>query len=178
MEVRGIENLPLDHACIIAPNHQSFLDGPLVAAAIPTQVLSHSYFYAKEDHVKNALSKAYARNTNIILMERSNLRNSLLKLAQVLRDNKNLIIFPEGSRTHHGKVGNFKKSFAILSTELNIPIIPVRITGAYEAWSRSSLLVKPHKIILEFLSAIMPEANNTYEELADRVKEAIAKGIS
>ena len=178
MEVRGIENLPLDHACIIAPNHQSFLDGPLVAAAIPTQVLSHSYFYAKEDHVKNALSKAYARNTNIILMERSNLRNSLLKLAQVLRDNKNLIIFPEGSRTHHGKVGNFKKSFAILSTELNIPIIPVRITGAYEAWSRSSLLVKPHKIILEFLPAIMPEANNTYEELADRVKEAIAKGIS
>lgn len=176
VEIKGTENLPLAGPCIIAPNHQSFLDGPLVAASMPTQELRNSYFYAKEDHVKNTLSKAYARNTNIILMERSNLRNSILKLSQVLRDGKNLIIFPEGKRTNTGKVGTFKKSFAILASELEIPIIPVRISGAYEAWPRNSFVIKPHKIVLEYLPAIMPDKNLSYEELAKKVKDVISNG--
>ncbi len=174
MEVKGAENLPLDRPCIIAPNHQSFLDGPLVAAALPTKVLYKSYFYAKEDHVKGTLSKAYASHTNIILMERSNLRNSILKLSQVLRNGKNLIIFPEGSRTKNGKVGKFKKSFAILSEELQIPIIPVRISGAYESLSRNSAIIKPHKIVLEFLPAVIPEEGITYDELSEKVRNIIA----
>ncbi len=173
VEIRGTENIPLNTPFILTPNHQSFLDGPLVTTGLPTQVLNNSYFFAKEDHVKSSIRKAFARNTNIILMERSNLRNSIGKLAQVLRGGKNLVIFPEGIRTSNGKIGTFKKTFAILSTELNIPIVPVRITGAYEALPRNGHFVKPHKIILEYLPAIQPDANITYDELAEKVKATI-----
>ncbi len=175
VEFRGTDNLQLNGPCIIAPNHQSFLDGPLVAAGIPTPVLRDSFFYAKEDHVKSALRKSLARNNNIILMERSNLRNSILKLAQVLRGGKNLVIFPEGSRSRNGQVGAFKKTFAILSTELNVPIVPVRISGAYDALPRSGHLVRPSKIIVEYLPAIMPEAACSYDELSDKVRSAISQ---
>lgn len=173
LEVSGIEHLPAQGPFIIAPNHQSFLDGPMVAAALPMEVLYNTYFFAKEEHVKDAVRKAYARNNNIILMERSSLRQSILKLAQVLRGGKNIVIFPEGVRTHNGKVGNFKRTFAILSEELNIPIIPVRISGAYEAWPRTSKFARPHKIELEYLPAVYPEKGLSYDELAERVKRMI-----
>jgi len=175
VEIRGIENLPAKGPFIIAPNHQSYLDGPLVASGLPTQVLYNSYFFAKEDHVKSNLRKAFARNNNIILMERSNLRNSILKLAQVLRGGKNLVIFPEGIRTNNGKIGSFKKTFAILSVELNIPIVPVRITGAYEALSRNSKFVKPHKIVMEYLPAVQPDPNISYDYLTEQIKKEVSK---
>lgn len=174
VEIKGIENLPAEAPFIVAPNHQSFLDGPLVSAGLPKKVLYDSYFFAKEDHVKSSIRKAFARNNNIILMERSNLRNSIGKLAQVLRGGKNLVIFPEGVRTSNGKVGSFKKTFAILSAELNVPIVPVRITGAYEALSRTSHFVKPHKIVIEFLPVVKPDTNLSYDELAEKVKNRIA----
>jgi len=173
VEIKGQENIPAQGPFIIAPNHQSYLDGPLVTSGLPTNVLYDTYFFAKEDHVKSARRKALARNMNIILMERSNLRNSIGKLAQVLRGGKNLVIFPEGVRSNNGQVGTFKKTFAILSAEINVPIVPVRISGAYESLSRNSHFVKPHKIVLEYLPPIVPEAGIDYDVLAERVKKAI-----
>lgn len=173
LEIKGVENLPAKGPFIIAPNHQSFLDGPMVAAALPMKVLYDTYFFAKEDHVRNAVRKAYARNNNIILMERSNLRNSILKLAQVLRGGKNIVIFPEGVRTGTGKIGTFKRTFAILSEELNIPIIPVRITGAYEAWPRTSKFARPRKIVFEYLPVVYPEKGISYDVLTEKVKKII-----
>lgn len=173
LEIKGTENIPAQGPFIIAPNHQSFLDGPLVASSLPSEVLKDTFFFAKEDHVKGSLRKAYARNTNIILMERSNLRNSIMKLAQVLRGGKNIVIFPEGSRTRNGKVGEFKKTFAILSKELNIPIIPVRISGAYESLSRTSKIIRPHKIVMEYLPVINPDNDIDYDMLSQSVKKTI-----
>jgi len=173
LEVRGTENLPKSGPFIVAPNHQSFLDGPLVASSLPSEVINDTFFFAKEDHVKGAMRKAYARNCNIILMERSNLRNSIMKLAQVLRGGKNLVIFPEGSRTNNGKMGTFKKTFAILSAELNIPIIPVRISGAYESLPRNSKFIRPNKIVLEYLPPVFPDKDADYDRLSETVKKAI-----
>jgi long-chain acyl-CoA synthetase len=106
-------------------------------------------------------------------MERRNLKNSILKMAKVLRAGKNLVIFPEGRRTNTGKLGTFKKTFAILSKELNIPIVPVCIRGAYEALPREKTLPGTAHIEIEYLPAVMPDAALSYDELAERVKETI-----
>ena len=108
-------------------------------------------------------------------MEQSHLKESIQKLAQVLKEGKNIVIFPEGSRTHDGELGDFKLAFAILSKELNIPIIPVCIRGAYEAWPRNRKFIHPRHIEVHYLPPIMPSADITYQELADKVKQAIQK---
>ncbi len=173
LEIKGAENIPATGPIIIAPNHQSFLDGPLVSAGMPLKVFKNSYFYATEDHVKGSLRKAYAQHSNIILMERNNLRDSILKLAEVLKQGKNVIIFPEGSRTRNGKLTDFKKTFVILSRELQVPIVPVCINGAFEALPRSKRFISPHKIEVEYLSPIVPDSKLSYDEIADQVKQAI-----
>lgn len=177
MSIKGVENIPTDGQFILAANHQSFIDGNILAAGLHSKVLRNSYFYATEDHVKGSLRRWFARNNNIILMERGNLRNSILKLAQVLKQGKNIAIFPEGRRTKNGNMGAFKKTFAILSKELNVPILPACIIGAYDALPRGQHYVLPKKIEVIFLPPIMPDANSTYEEISDKVKQAICDAM-
>ena len=178
LEIKGVENIPANGPIIIAPNHQSFLDGPLVSSTLPTKVMKNSYYYATEEHMKGSFRKAYARNNNIILMERSNLRDSIQKLAEVLKQGKNVVIFPEGRRTHTGELGEFKKTFAILARELQVPVVPVCIKGAFEALPRSKSFPSPHDMEIEYLTPIQPDSNLSYEEIANQVKQAINARLS
>lgn len=173
LTVKGLENVPAKGPFIMAPNHQSFLDGPLVVAGLPKSVINQCYFYATEEHVRNAFAKSFARHNNIILMERKNLKDSIFKLGEVLKEGKSIVIFPEGRRTHTGKVGEFKKTFAILSRELNVPIIPVVIKGAFESLPRTKSMPNSHPISVEYLPAVQPFSNQNYEEIAKEVKQAI-----
>jgi long-chain acyl-CoA synthetase len=106
------------------------------------------------------------------------LKLSILKMAKVVKRGKKILIFPEGTRTRSGKIGVFKKTYTILSTELNIPIVPVAITGAFEAMSSGAKKIKPGETIaIEFLPPVFPGKMNP-EELNDLVKQRIveAKG--
>ncbi len=143
----GTENIP-QGPFIIAPNHQSFFDGLFVSVFLKNKVMKNTYFYAKEKHVRNKFVKALADRNNVIVMDiNKDLKQSLQKLAAVLKDGKNIIIFPEGTRTYTGKIGEFKKFFAILSRELNVPIVPVSINGANHALPRGSIFPRPWKKI-------------------------------
>ena len=142
------------------------------------EVLKKTYFYAKEKHVKNKFIKALADRNNVIVMDMNrDLKESLQKLAAVLKENKNIIIFPEGTRTYSGSLGEFKKFFAILSLEFNVPVIPVSINGAIKALPRGSFFPRPwKKIDVKFLKPVYP-ANHSYESLTNVVYEALAKEI-
>jgi long-chain acyl-CoA synthetase len=170
---RGMKNIP-EGPCIIAPNHQSFFDGLFVASYLRTRQIKKTYFYAKEKHVKTPWLKFLANRNNIIIMDLNNdLKASIQKMAEVLKRNKNLIIFPEGTRTKNGQLGQFKKTFAILSRELNIPVVPVSIRGAFEALPKGSFFPKPFKKVdIEFLKPVYP-GEDSYDSLAVRVKEQI-----
>ena len=175
LSVKGRENIPLGGPYIIAPNHQSYIDGPLVMSGLTREELRNSYFYATENHVKSSLARHLASRHNVVIMERRDLKNSIMRLAEVLKKGKNVVIFPEGHRSEDGKLGEFKKTFAILSKELNVPIIPVRISGAYDALSRKNHLIRPVRLSVEYLPKIDPTGYGTYEEITDAVKNAIAE---
>ncbi len=170
----GVQNLPKG-PFILAPNHQSFLDGLFVSIFLDNKVMKNTYFYAKEKHIRSRWLRALAHRNNIIIMDiNRDLRQSLQKLAEVLRKGKNVIIFPEGTRTHTGKIGNFKKAFAILSRELNVPVVPVSIKGAFEAMPKGSLIPRPwKKINVKFLEPVYPE-NHNYDSLTDQVYRKLA----
>lgn len=173
LSVKGTEHIPAKGPYIVAANHESYLDGALVQAGMSWNTVKECYSYATEEHVKSGLMKAMAHRHNVILMERGNLKNSILKLAEVLKQGHNVVIFPEGSRTRNGRMNSFKKMFAILSKELGVPVLPVCIRGAYEALPRGTHYVVPHKIEVEYLAPILPREDEDYQQLADRVRQAI-----
>ena len=177
LKIVGEKNVPKKGPFIIAPNHQSFLDGPIVASGLSCKTLRNSYFFATEEHVKHPVVKSLAKRNNIIIMEKRNLKNSILKLSEVLKLGKNVVIFPEGSRSYDGEMVPFKKTFAILSKELNVPVVPVCIRGAYDVLPRGSKWIKPKKIEVEYLPPVMPENGDTYDSISDKVRDSIQKSL-
>ena len=173
LSIKGQKNIPAKGACILAPNHQSFVDGPLTLSGLPWRALGEYFFYATEEHVRGEKLRRMAAKSNIIVMERANLKNSILKLAKVLREGHRIVIFPEGARTHDGDMVPFKKTFAILAKELDVPIVPVCICGAYEALPRGSRFMSPKHIEVTYLPQIKPSAGQTYEELSKQTQNAI-----
>lgn len=173
----GTENIP-EGPCIIAPNHQSFLDGLFVASFINRKTFKTTYFYAKSKHVNNWFLRLMASKNNVIVMDINNdLKESIQKLAEVLKSGKKIILFPEGTRTTNGELGEFKKTFVILSRELNVPIVPVAIAGAFKAFPRGSKIPRiGTQINVDFLQPIYPESFDL-DSLAAKVKDLIQEKI-
>ncbi len=170
----GLENIP-EGPFILAPNHQSFFDGLFVSVYLKNKIFKNTYFYAKEKHVRNPLLKAIANTNNVIVMDiNKDLKESLQKLAVVLRQKKNIIIFPEGTRSQTGRLGEFKKAFAILSRELNVPIVPVSIKGAFNALPKGSIFPRPwKKINVKFHKPVYPEGHD-YDSLTELVYKQLS----
>lgn len=175
---KGLENLPKDGPYILAPNHQSFMDGLIVPSFLSKKAIDNTYYYAKSRHVRQGWKKYLAARHNIIIMDMSSLKDSIQQLGEVLKQGKNLAIFPEGTRTKTGKVGKFKKTFAILSKELNVPVIPVVISGAFEAYPRGSKFLKRHKIVIEYMPSMVSAPTESYEDFADKVRKVIVENLN
>ncbi|PIE56615.1 MAG: long-chain fatty acid--CoA ligase [Desulfobulbus propionicus] len=169
----GRENLPKT-PCIIAPNHQSFVDALLVASQLKDHIMKNTYFYAKKKHVKNRFLSYLANRNNVVIMDiNTDVKESIQKLATLLSNGKNVMIFPEGTRSSDGRLGDFKKSFAILAKEMNVPVVPVTIKGAFEAMPTGRLIPRPFKKIrVTFQQPVFPEGH-TYESLKDQVRQHI-----
>ncbi len=178
VEVVGLENVESVQPVIIAPNHQSYLDAIFAAFPFSKTRLYDIYFFAKlRSIIKSGFIRYYARHSNVIIMDiNDNVRDALQKLAKVLSKGKSVVIFPEGTRTRDGEIAEFKQSFAILSKELSVPVVPTLISGAYEALkSRSSLPKYGAKIRVEYLKSMLPSEDDTYESFTLKVKEAITQ---
>jgi long-chain acyl-CoA synthetase len=177
-EGKGMKNIP-EGPCFLAPNHESKLDAFLVLSYLDKSTLKNTFSYAKKEHVNSWIRRYIARHSNVIVMDLSrDLKNSIQKMAEVVKQGKKILIFPEGTRTMDGNLGSFKKTYTILSTELNVPIVPIVISGAYEAMSSGAKKIKSgERISIEFLPAVYP-SGMTPEELNELVKQRILEAKS
>jgi len=176
LQYSGIGNLPKE-PFIIAPNHESYLDAIILTAILPEKIIFNTYFLVKDSKFMARIVKLFTRGRNVILVnEEKGIADSLQKSAVVLKNNRNIIIFPEGTRTLSGKIGEFKKSFAILSKELNLPIVPVAISGAFEALSMGKKIPSKGNITITILPPVNPN-KKSYLEIRDIVKKKITASI-
>lgn len=175
--VEGKENI-LPSPVIFACNHQSFLDALFIIEALSARTLKDVFFFAKDKHLQSRFRQFFAKRANVISL---NINNDLLlstqKLAAILKKGKSVAIFPEGARSRDGNLQEFKRTFAILSKELNAPIVPVAIDGAYKLFKIGSKAPKPGKVNISFLPPIYPK-NKSYEEIVNETKKAIENKLN
>ncbi|MFN7065648.1 MAG: AMP-binding protein [Aquificaceae bacterium] len=172
LEVEGLENLQ-NPPFILAPNHSSYLDGFVLASALPYSLALKTYFLGAEEYFRNPITSLFGRLAHVIKVNLDKrLRESLQKTAWALRLRRVVVIFPEGARTRDGKLLPFKKGFAILSKELSVPIVPVAIRGTYEAMSLYDKLPKPKKIKVLFGKPIYPDGKS-YEDIVEEVRREV-----
>lgn len=185
MEVKGSEVLTrLKPPYLICPNHQSYIDPLLVCSNYPLSVLQNVFHVGAAMYFTNVAMAQLARLINVIPIDPDlQLVRAMRAGAAGLRAGKILNIYPEGQRSFDDQLQEFKKGAAILATELNVPIVPVAIDGAYRIWPRKSWRFRLAKVMISFGEPI--EAGKTapgetdeeinYERVTALLKERIQR---
>lgn len=173
MEVTGREVLTkLDAPYLICPNHQSFVDAFLVCSTYPRSILNQTFHVGAKMYFSTSWLAWLARSIHIVPVDANiNLLRAMRAGAVGLRAGKILNIYPEGHRTFDGKLHEFKQGAAILATELNLPIVPVALDGAYQVLPRDSSRFRLAPVKIRFGEPIYPRGS--YQELTGTVKQSI-----
>lgn len=132
-KVIGLEHFPKG-AALLASNHNSFIDPPLIGASAPEEV----YYFAKASLFKHFFLGFLITRLNAYPVKGSPTDSSTFKVvASFLEQNKKVLIFPEGVRSFDGHLCPFKNGAAMIALRSNCPIVPVYVHGTFEVWSRS-----------------------------------------
>lgn len=177
LEIKGSQNIP-SYPCIIAPSHQSMLDGFLIEATLPYAVLKKSFFLAYKQVFGTKLLGPISKHGQTILIDANqNLKHTMQYSALPIREGNNLVIFPEGARTRDRELLEFRPFFAMLSKIFNIPILPVTIDGSFEALGTGKIFPRPRKIRVTFSKVIFPQ-NLSIEQITKQTKDSIQAELS
>ena len=117
--------------CIFYSNHTSWIDIALVNRVIPRNL----HFIAKEELKRKPFVGAAIRAMDMIFVDRTNRSKaiqSLNRAALRIKEGRNIIAFPEGTRSRDGQLKVFKKGMFHLAIQSGVPVVPVVISGAYE----------------------------------------------
>ncbi len=151
LSVKKVDYTRSKKPIIMVGNHQSFLDGFLLNSILDSETRKKTYYLAINIHFEGRIKRFAAEHGNIILVDQSkNIKDSLKMAANILQRGGNVVIFPEGARTRDGNIGKFKKSFAILAKELNIPVVAFGIKGAFDLMPYGSKMPKKGPVLIEF----------------------------
>ena len=182
LEVEGVSMVPRTTQAIFAPNHESSLDAPLLAAALPYVAVRRTYWAARKGRVlSNLLTRAVGRVAQIMPIDRD--VTALAVGAEILRRGFNLVWFPEGTRSRDGNLQEFKYGVGALARHSGVPIIPVRIDGAFEAMPADRSILRPFsKVAVRFGDPLTADdycdagSEVDYErskEVADEVRDRV-----
>lgn len=152
LEITGAENLPREGSFILVANHASHLDTLCLLAALPLSKLHRAFPAAAKDYffvdVPRLAFAAVVVNA-LPFGRHSQIRQSLGLCRELLANPGNiLILFPEGTRTVSGEIGEFRPGIGILAGGTNIPIVPCFLDGAFRAWPKGRYIPRPAKIRL------------------------------
>ncbi len=148
LHVEGRENIPSEGAVIIAPNHKSYFDPPLVGVAITTRVV---HYMAKEELFKNPVFGWILRQFGTFPVKRGAIdRTAVRRAMKELKTGNALGIFPEGTRIKKEELGTFHSGMASLALMTGTPVIPVAVIGSKDMPRKNGALAvligKPIKV--------------------------------
>jgi long-chain acyl-CoA synthetase len=144
----GLENIPQDRPYLVAANHTSHLDGQAIAVALAKKGDRISILAAKDYFFDRPLKSWFCKTfLHMIPLERQgNFLEGMQECQQTLARRKPVLIFPEGTRSLTGKMQPFQPGLGWLALQLNAPILPVYIEGAYEALPKGKWFPRRHPI--------------------------------
>jgi long-chain acyl-CoA synthetase len=167
LHVTGIDKLPKSGAYILCSNHQSYLDPLMLAGVLPPAEFNRLFAVGTSEIFGKGLMLHLANSLRIVVVDPdANLIPAMRAGAFGLRQGRPLMLYPEGERSIDGKPRTFKKGAAILSIHLQVPIVPIAITGFYEAWPRNKLFQGFKPLKMAFGDPISPPAENAASETA------------
>ena len=178
--IKGLENLDPDGSYIFAGNHASGFDILLAFAGLPYWVVS-----VAKIELKSIIILGWVMSTaGHIFVDRGRSEKSLKSLEKaklsLIKMPRSVLLFPEGTRTRDGSLGQFKQGGLLISVDTGIPIVPVAFKGTFEMLEKGSWSMKNHSVEMRVGKPISPDSYSyeTRQVLANDVKTKIQELLS
>lgn len=153
IRVTGRRHVPLHGGALLVSNHQSYLD-PVLVGVGPWRRLS---YLARESLFHVPVFAWLIRSLGAIPIDREGLGlKGVKETLRRLRRGEAVVLFPEATRTRDGHLGRVRPGFYSLASHAKVPLVPVRIDGAFQAWPRSAALPRMHPIRIAYGVSLMP----------------------
>jgi long-chain acyl-CoA synthetase len=137
VRVTGRGSVPDHGACLLCPNHQTFLDGFLLAATLPVTAIRRIFYVGASELFETRSAQRFARLIDLVPIDPdAHLVDAMRAGASGLRLGRMLMLFPEGERSIDGELKRFRKGAAILAGVLDVPVVPVGLSGLFPLWPR------------------------------------------
>lgn len=162
MQTSGLENIPKTGAFIVAANHRSLLDPPLIGSSLSRPV----HFLAKQSLFKNPLFAWFIRQLNAHPISRTGGAGAFKVAYRILKQGGGIAVFPEGTRSPTDELGRAKPGVGLLSFKSKAPVIPAYIHN-------SAHTAKFKKIYICFGRPIHSDSFEDYGELSTAIMEEI-----
>ena len=179
-DVAGTEHLPKQGAFLIAANHASHLDPPLVGCHVPRQMC----FFARKTLWSGGLASWWLNAVGTIPVDRDGGQDvgALKRVLRALAEGKVMILFPEGTRSPDGRLQTPKPGVGFIVCKTQVPVVPARIFGSFEAYGKGMKMPKPHPTPVVFGPPIPPSAyddpsagRQRYQIASERIMAEIAR---
>ena len=176
LEVEGGETLRPDRSYVVMPNHQSHVDIPVLFAALPAV----PSFLAKKELARVPVLGAALRAGRHVLVERGDRessRQALDEAARQVADGRTVVVFPEGTRSTDGSLGDLKRGGFLIAKRARVPIVPIRIDGTARVLPVGARTPSPGRVRVRIGEPIGAEQVGRLptRQLVERVREALGE---
>ena len=179
------ERVPLEGGVIIAANHASYIDPPLVGAGVRRMI----NFLARETLFHVPILAAILRSWKVVPVDRdAGTGRGLKTILNRLDQGGAIILFPEGTRTRDGNFQPARSGIGLTVIKSNAPVVPVRVFGTFEAYGRHRKIPRPLRLQVKYGKVLLFEKERAeaetcskdrlkeiYQEIADRIMADIVK---
>lgn len=178
LRVVGREKIPASGGLLLAMNHQSFLDPPLAGIACDREI----FFLARKSLLEWPVLGSLFPKLNVIPYDQTGADTSAIKaVIRVVRGENATVIFPEGTRSKDGHLQAAQAGIGMIIAKTLVPVVPLRVFGAYEAFPRHTKRVQFSPItivvgdVLTFCASDFEgDSKTAYKRVSDVVMEKIA----
>jgi len=172
LEISGAENIPRSTAAIIAANHSSLWDPPVIGGCISRYI----HFMAKEELFKNPIFSWIITQLKAFPVKRGAADRVAIRNAISLLESGELVgLFPEGTRSKTGQLGKAEPGVAMIAIKTGAPIIPTAVIGTGEVFSSKNFLPK---FKVKFGRPIKVEKGKTDKEVLELISQSMMIEIS
>ncbi len=184
VRVVGRERLPKDAKPVLfIANHVTDVDAGLILSALPFRwrrrlAIAMSGEYLRDWRYGRAKAKvAYALGASLFnvfsLPRQSGFRQSFTYAGEAVDRGWSILIFPEGHETKDGQIQPFKAGIGLLASELNVPIIPIKLDGLFELKKRRQYFVRPGTVSITFGDPIGFSRNQSAAEITSELEQRL-----
>ena len=155
LEITGWENLP-EGGCVIACNHQSMIDPPLVGGSLNRELA----FFARKTLFANPVFGKIISDCNAIPIDRDGGTDvaAFKKVFATIKAGRGLILFPEGTRSPDGTLQEPKGGPGMIACKMKVPVVPIRIFGARDILPRGALFPRAGARVSVVIGKPLPPA--------------------